>query len=285
MNDLRDDQGRSFDAAVERALASVPRLAPRAEFLRDLEARFTSVASPRAVDAPALGVFPARASQRASSRPRVLGWAIAAGIAAVAASALAIFGSRTSDTLRWAPVAGHLPLSPVTVDGRSVGPAEFAIAFANGTVPHTLVTGTDAVWLQLGERMVCELAPGSEAELGPLPYDGSSLVIAARKGTLRVCTGEEFVGSKLDVKTPDFDLAITGTSFAVDIDDEGTCVCCLEGRVVMKAPAAFDETWAVDGGRMCRIYHDERAPKWDELSQKHGPALAEFDHLADELIQ
>ncbi len=285
MSDQRDDPGRAAEAAVERALAAVPRWAPRAEFLRDLEVRFTSVASLRAVDAPAAGFVPARASVRPSSRPRFSGWAIAAGIAAVAASALAIFGSRTSDTLRWTPVAGHLPLSAVTVDGRSVSPAEFGSAVASGTGSHTIVTGTDPVWLQLGERVVCELAPGSEIELGPLSHDASSLVIAARKGTLRVCTGEEFVGSTLDVKTPDFELAITGTSFAVDIDEEGTCVCCLEGRVVMKAPDAFDETWAVDGGRMCRIYHDDRAPKWDELSHKHGPALAQFDELADELMK
>lgn len=262
---------------VERALATVPRHTPRAEFLRELETQFTQVHSLRALPV------------RTSPRPRVSSWAMAAGIAAIAASALAIYGWRSSrsmpHSMHWTPVAGHLPHSTVTVDGRAVPPDELDAAVASETMSHTVVTGTDSVWFQLGEHMVCEMGPGSEVEFGPLSEDGAPFVIAARKGSLRVCTGESFVGSKLDVKTPDFDLEIVGTSFAIDIDDEGTCVCCLEGRVVMKAPKAFDETWAVDSGRMCRIYHDERAPKWDGLSEKHGPALTSFDEEAEDLIE
>lgn len=261
------------DAAVERALAAVRRRTPRAEFLRELEIRFTSVESPPALRAPT------------STRPRLPAWAIAAGVATMAACALAIYGWRSSRSMHWAPVAGHLPRSTVTVDGRAVPPDELYVAVASEAEPHTIVTGTNTVWIQLGEHMVCELGPGSEVEFGSLSREGMPLVIAARRGSLRVCTGESFVGSKLDVKTPDFDLEIVGTSFAVDIDDEGTCVCCLEGRVVMKASAAFDEKWTVEGGRMCRIYHDDRAPKWDALSEKHGPALTSFDEEADDLIQ
>lgn len=291
MSGFRNDSDRAAaDASVERALASVHRRAPRPEFLRELKGRFTSAASASAAGVPSVAPAAAPVHQiprpaRPSSRPPLSGWTIAAGVVVIAASALAIFALRGSDARRWTPVEGRIPRSPLSVDGRAVLPRDLATALLSDTVPHTIATGTEPLWVQLGASVICEMAPDSEVEFGALAPSDRPLLLVARKGTLRVRTGEEFQGSTMNVRTPEFELVVTGTSFAIDIDEEGTCVCCLQGRVVLKAPEAFDESWAVDSGRMCRIYDDNRAPKWDEVSHKHGPALERFHELADELMQ
>jgi ferric-dicitrate binding protein FerR (iron transport regulator) len=264
---------------MERALALVPRPAPRPEFLRDLRTQFMNVAAAQTA-APTHAARP----KRTQARTRIPVWAIAAGILAVAASALAVFALRGPGGARWTPVDGRTPRSPLIVDGRSVAPHELADAIADPAVAHTIITGPEGLWLWLDGSVCCEIAPDSEVEVGPIPRDGASLVIVARKGTLRACTADQFVGSRMDVKTPQLDLVVTGTAFAIDIEEDGTCVCCLEGQVVMKPLRPGEKPWAVDSGRMCRIYSDQRAPRWDEMNATHRGPLEQFDEEADELM-
>lgn len=278
-----DAQLSSADSAVERALASVPQPVPRPEFLTALREQFTNPATPgaaRSAEDARHGASLQFAQRR--SRQRLPRFAVAAGIMAIAGTGLALWAFDPWAKASWSPVDGHLPASPIIVDGVSIPPSGLSRSMANASVAHTIATGPESLWLQLGDRMLFELAPGTEIELGPVSPRGEPLAMTTRKGALRLCTGVEFAGSRLDVATPDFDLEVTGTSFGIDIDKDGTCVCCLEGPVLVKAREAAP--WTVESGRMCRIYNDGRAPKWDALSDKHGPPLKRFDEQADALM-
>ncbi len=285
MNGFGEESGRaSADAAVERALRNVVHRSPRVEFLRELKTKFTAVAQEAP---PAPSVQPERRPARSESpAPTRAGrrWGIPVAIFAAAAAVLAIVALRAEQPARWSPVDGRIGTSPIVVNGRTVAHDRIADAIADETRPHVVVAGQEAAMFWVDGTVCAELAPGSEVELGPVPSDGSQLVLAVHKGTLRMCTGPGFTGSKLTVKTPEFDLAVTGTSFAIDVDEEGTCVCCLHGSVEMVPSKAIEKPWKVEGQRMCRVYKDDRAPKWDTISTSHGPALEQFDVVADALM-
>jgi ferric-dicitrate binding protein FerR (iron transport regulator) len=67
--------------------------------------------------------------------------------------------------------------------------------------------------------------------------------VAVRRGDTFYSTGRAFHGAKMHVSTAQANVLVTGTSLAVLSNEDGTCVCVMEGRVAVadahpKSPAA-----------------------------------------------
>jgi len=50
------------------------------------------------------------------------------------------------------------------------------------------------------------------------------------------------------------EVTVTGTAFAIDYEEPGTCVCCLHGGVQVTAKAMGPDPKPVPPERMCLVY-------------------------------
>ena len=87
--------------------------------------------------------------------------------------------------------------------------------------------------LEAGHTMMVALERGSVVTLPGTPGRWFGRRVAGRvdTGILRVTTGPGFHGAALALRTPEAQLQVTGTTFAVICEPAGTCVCVLEGTV------------------------------------------------------
>lgn len=211
----RDDE---LDPRLARALEALSEERPDARFERALRARFVD---PHASAAP-----PRAPRRRAVARrgPRPAPWiALASAAALVLVAALWWRGSRPAAP-SWRVLSAE---GTTTLDGRPLDAERLA---AGGR----LVSGDGATLrLVLGEELALAIGPASEIVLPAVPAgDGArAWLLEARAGHLAVATGAAFQGSRLAVQAPDARVEVVGTRFAVDVYDQGTCVCCSEGRV------------------------------------------------------
>ena len=61
--------------------------------------------------------------------------------------------------------------------------------------------------------------------------------VAVRQGDTFYSTGRAFHGAKMHVRTAQAQVLVTGTSLAVLSNEDGTCVCVMEGKVAVKNAA------------------------------------------------
>lgn len=112
------------------------------------------------------------------------------------------------------------------------------------------------------------------------PASDSDLSFAVERGVLRVCTGPEFPGTTLALSTPDVELGVTGTAFAVDLYDRGTCVCCTEGAVAVK-PVEIDCTHEVAAETMVFAFRDRTVEcATGAAMQPHAEPLRALEEFA-----
>ncbi|MFN0242574.1 MAG: hypothetical protein ACKVWV_06745 [Planctomycetota bacterium] len=266
MTPFPDESDASFvDEPLERALVSVQRSEPRQEFNAALRARFLDVD-------PSAAVTRAAAARRVAA-PRRARWLVPIGIAA--GIALFVFGGigERAQALHWQVLDADAG-AELSVDGVWMSVEDARTKLSSGE--HLLVTRDLGVRLRVADYLVLEIAPSTQVELSALETDGDApqFRLDAKYGRVGICTGPAFPGSELLLLTPDLEAQITGTAFVADIDPESTCVCCIEGPVVIRAPKSLAAPWTVDSERMCRVFKEDRnAPKWGSANDDHSRAL------------
>jgi len=101
--------------------------------------------------------------------------------------------------------------------------------------------------------MAIDLARGSDVVVPPAPgrWFRRSARAEVKTGEAFITTGRDFHGARLTVTTEEATVEVVGTTFAVLRHEEGTCVCVMEGRVIVGA--AGEEAVEVGAGlrRFC----------------------------------
>ncbi len=281
------------DPALRKALQHWPRPEARSDFRERLRAEFLAAPfearASEEVAAQDLGPAPQVAPRWGEGLPvpEILTpalsparrpWFTLVSIGAIAAAALFLF--RWQSPTRWT-VAASSEFTLARVDGKEFSPAQgeqLAAALKPGSVVE--VEG-GALDLLLDTRVALSLAAGSTLTLVAVPEPEvlASIWLDQQRGSLAVVTGPGFVDANLRILTPDGEVRVVGTRFAIEvIAGMGTCVCCAEGIVSVfdrpltegLVPEAAPEH-KLAGGEMIFVFSDHRP-------RESGPAIA--DHLA-----
>lgn len=240
-----------LDPALERALAALAEERPDPRFERELRARF-------------LGERAARRTRRA--------WLTALAAAAGLTLALSLWrGARGESASAWRVLAVQ---GRVTLDGR-------AVAVADLEAGGRLRTGPEGgLWIALGRRVALALGPESELDLPALPAPAADWRLQAHAGHLALRTGPDFARARLLVRAPDAEVAVLGTRFAIDVDEDGTCVCCSEGRVDVRS--LRDDAARAEVSPGGRAYaHAHGGITTGGLQPEHAPALEALENVFD----
>jgi ferric-dicitrate binding protein FerR (iron transport regulator) len=206
-----------------------------------------------------------------AARPARRRFPLWGGIGIAAAAALALFLLATAAP-SWR-VAGVQGSGTVTVDGEAFP----AASLAGRKLPRgasvdvgpgvELTVAADALSFVVGE--------GSRLTLETRGIPGRrSLAAVLDHGNTWGTTGPGFAG--LAVLTPEAQVQVTGTTFAVMASPDTTCVCVLEGTVEVVARSAPGEPVAVPGGDRCFLFAAPVPPRLDELTAPQAARLREI---------
>ncbi|MBU1674842.1 FecR family protein, partial [bacterium] len=194
------------------------------------------------------------------------------------AAALALLMVVTNRRPGPVPLGGGGP-GTVTVDGQTV-PANRPEALARLLHPGARVTLSDDAELDLHYPgvMVWRLEPGTTAVLPPAPgrWYGKALECRLEKGELGLRTGPGFPGARLAIVTAEGRAIVTGTLVSVYRDDAVTCVCVVEGAVVMET-ASGEVLGNIEAGRRRVLFRDGSEPLHDAIAPPHQAHLQAFD--------
>jgi hypothetical protein len=235
----------------------------------------------------------------AKERRRVAGWrgarAIAGGRAprrvhlppaawvglslATAAVATIVFGTLNRGPQWWVTAARGD--GTVRIEGQTVA-LDDRDALRRLLVPGAEVeTGPNAeLDLCSSGVLALQLGPGTRMTLPPPParWIGRNDELWVRAGILRVTTGPRFSGARLAVMSPTAAVVATGTTFAVIIEDAGTCVCVYEGTasVGRRVDGERADMSPVPGGRRRYVYKGVRPPEMAGMRDEERGRLAQF---------
>jgi len=162
----------------------------------------------------------------------------------------------------------------LAVDGVDYG-AEDALdrALARGGVVQVPEGGRSLV-VAVERTLVMEITPGSTVEL-PSPTAGRDpLHLRVDQGEVRALTGPDFQGRRLTVATPDGLVEVTGTIFSVACNQDGTCVCVLEGKLQVGADRA--DLQPVPAGKRKVMFRDGSPAKITDAAPPHIQGLETF---------
>lgn len=208
-----DDDLSAEEQRAQQALRELPAAAPDPAFRARVRREF--VAGPRA----------------ARSRVRFATWPLAASIL-VLVGTLATLVANRGEPWRVAAATGA---GVIRVDGRALDARQAGA----GVLEAGALISTDAnVELEIASEgaLTLVLTPGSELALPAVPgrWFRRSVVGRLARGELRGATGEAFPGARLRIELPDAVAEVTGTTFALIANAEGSCVCVMEGTVLMR---------------------------------------------------
>lgn len=261
------------DPALERALGSLPPPQARPGFRSDLRSRFVHA------DAEPAALPDATAPRRRAAEPRSpLARRLPLWLGLAAASVAAFFLIRGEA----APPPGWEVLDQsygelVYVNGSQHSPeweTDLQTALREGGRVRT--TATSGLHLRFGDDLALFIGPESRVVLPRSPSGGDAprFDLLTESGHLSVATGPDFAGSTLQVFTPDTEVEVVGTSFAVDVDDKGTCVCCRSGTVrVRPLASAADEDQPVEAGNVGFVFPDGRLARQAGTMAEHVKTL------------
>lgn len=124
--------------------------------------------------------------------------------------------------------------------------------------------------------MVVQVTEGTEFTLPATPgrWFRRQVTAAVHRGEIRVTTGPAFAGARLQVETPEAEIEVTGTTFAVICEPAGTCVCVHDGLVKVGARGGSMEP--VTNGRRRFVFNDGRAPESAEIRPTEISRLGAF---------
>ncbi|HEX3112751.1 MAG TPA: hypothetical protein VHU20_05750 [Candidatus Eisenbacteria bacterium] len=223
------------------------------------------------------------------TRPR-----FAAVLAAAAAIAVAvgIIGNRGA---QWR-VVQVVGTGFVQADGEPI-PVERSELLAQRIHPgvELVVPETASLQISAGSDLAMEILPGTRLTIPPPPphWFFRQSEFWARGGELRLTTGPTFQGAKLAVHTADAMILVKGTTLAVIMEPTGTCVCVLEGEVMVGARgesagpegSGGDAMMPVTSGQRGYVFRDGRTPERAEIRPTELVALAKFRALQYDLLE
>ena len=173
----------------------------------------------------------------------------------------------------------------IEVDGRAWNEGVARSAAAKWLRPGARITlgAETGLELVLKGSMVLELAPGSAVVLPRREGDApESYVGVVDRGVLRICTAPGFRGRRLYVRTPEARVEVHGTTLSVLRDEQGTCVCVLEGSVLVRAANDSTMTSVKPGTR--RYAPSGRAAAFtDEIRTEERAVLTDLERRARSL--
>lgn len=145
------------------------------------------------------------------------------------------------------------------VDGRPV-PMNHTDELAHRLRPGARVQVPDGATLEItSARTLCvELTGGTDCALPGVPgrWWGREVAGEVKHGELRITSGMDFRGARLALTTPEAKVMVSGTTLAVICETGGTCVCVLEGRVMVGPIAGVMQS--VGGGMLRYVFNDAR---------------------------
>lgn len=265
------------DAGVERLLAQVPRPSAAPAFKASLRERFLDLADPGASPAP----IPITASpdplrfgpgagqpERTRLFPFIWPFVLAASVAFILYFVLA----RDAHP-RWR-VLEATPTGEFMVDSLRFKGSDAALLSDALQTAHEIRTFDAGLRLQLRDDLVLDIAPGTQLSQMSFPPAGA-YTIYANAGALHVCTGPTFSGNRLRILTDNMESTVIGTIFGVDVLENGTCVCCIEGTVRCD-PRDGGGAKSVEAGAMCFAYNDGKKSAWGQAHEPHTRPLQEL---------
>jgi hypothetical protein len=282
------------DPALERALRGVEPAQARAGFRAELRQRFLDVSQlapgpHAAVDAagPARAVQDRAAQDRANQGRATQGRELGreAGHAAprrriallvaplAAAAALVLFLLLDRPRPRVWEVLDGTSAGVCLVDGRRFDTRERE-PLCEALASASEIDSLDATLrLAVRDEALVELAPRTRVSAARFSAAGA-WTLRADEGSLRIATLPGFRGRGLTVHTPDLDVRLSGTALAVDVEPQGTCVCCLEGTLDCRPDGC--EPGPVASGAMCFGYRDRRPAARGAAYEPHVAPLREL---------
>jgi hypothetical protein len=223
------------------------------------------------------------------TRPRF--GAVLAAAAAIAV-AVGIVGNRGAEW-RVHQVVGT---GYVQADGEPI-PVERGELLAQRIHPgvELIVPETASLTIAAGSDLAMEILPGTRLTIPPAPprWFLRKSELYARGGELRLTTGPTFQGAKLEVHTADAMIQVHGTTLAVIMEPMGTCVCVLEGEVMVGARGVSagpegsggDAMMPVTSGQRGYMFRDGRTPERAQIRPTELIALAKFRATQYELME
>jgi ferric-dicitrate binding protein FerR (iron transport regulator) len=166
----------------------------------------------------------------------------------------------------------------VTVDGKPFAlDGREALAGALHEGAHLEVPADATLEIVASNTIAFRLAPGSDLRLPAGRRGVWQRILDARitRGIVLVATGPSFRGERMEIAAPEGRIAVSGTTFSIICNDQGTCVCVLDGRVGV-APSTGSKWQGVNPGWR-RLF--PRAPAKamvDRLRPEERAALTEF---------
>jgi hypothetical protein len=241
-----DELERDPDARrAQQALRALAPVAADPEFRARLREAFET------------GHFTSRPARVVPLAPPRFGWLKLAAPLAAAAALVAVL--MLNQAPRW-QVSASTGFGVAVIDGRPV-PMKHLDQLARAVRPGARIEipRDGELELTLPGQMMIELTPGTTFTVPDVPgrwFDRSSRA-DLRAGEVRVTTGARFAGAQLAISTPEAEIEVSGTTLAVIREPEGTCVCVLEGHVMVGKP---DAMVAVPGGRRRYVFADPALP-------------------------
>jgi ferric-dicitrate binding protein FerR (iron transport regulator) len=257
---LSDPPARAeFRARLAREFAA-GRIAP--------SGRLENLAPAAIVEDPLRLPRPGVPVRRRSWREYAAGWGLPAAAAAVLAAVVSL---NHGEPWRVVATTGE---GIAIVDGRPMPlshDAEMAASLRPGS--RLRIPAGCALEVESGRALRLQLAGGTDAVLPapPARWFGRGVRSQIRAGELRIATGTGFHGARLAVTTPVAVVEVTGTTLAVTLYDEGTCVCVHEGRV--RVGRDRGDMAEVSAGRRRFVYNDRRPDEPGPIEEQEVPEL------------
>lgn len=213
--------------------------------------------------------------QRPAPRTRIFPFVWPLVVAASVAFLIYFVMTRDAN-LRWR-VVGVDGGGEYLVDGRRVHSSEGPRLLDLVQTAHEIETHEAGLRLQLGDELVMELGPRTRVSQLSFPA-ASSYAAFTHTGALRLTTGPGFQ-NRLRVMTDDMETVVVGTTFGVDVESDGTCLCCVAGTVKCDARDGRGLV-PTEAGRMCYAYHSGRKPLCGEVVPVHAEPLEKLKAFA-----
>jgi hypothetical protein len=250
---------------TREAIRSLPLVSADPQFRARLKSQFVS------------GTIDARPAG-AKVRPRI-GWRalVPRILIPVAAAVILIIAVilNLGPPMRLADVTGE---GTVRVEGTTYDASDRE-SIARAVHPGARVELSEGVDIDVmyPETVVFELASATGTlPRGPARWFGRTGEGRLEMGEIRVLTGPDFHGARLDIETPEGKIEVTGSLVSVARDTSGTCVCVRRGTARVGVDAA-DMQWIAAGKRKV-MFADGRPSIVTDIAPPHEAHLIEFEN-------
>jgi hypothetical protein len=255
------------DPELERLLAKAGRPGASPAFRARLKEQFLATAGPVPDVMP-----PVMVPRRTRMFPFLWPFVLAASVAFILHYVIS-----HDANVRW-HVVGTEGGGEYVIDGRRMHSSETGKLLDAVQTAHEIETFDAGLRLQLADDLMLDLAP--KTRVSQLSFPAAHVYsIYANVGSLRITTGPNFPGNRLRVMTDDMETAVVGTTFALDVEALGTCLCCIDGTVKCDARDTRGMQPA-DAGRMCFAFHTGKKPLWGEAVPQHVEPLEKLKSFA-----